>query len=469
MAGGIVFCADIGTSSLKASLIDSNGHQRAFIRQPYARGRGVPAEAWETALSLAVRALRSQAPELEPALVCISGNGPTLVPVSFRGEAFDPLYWYGNRVDADGADAGGQAARSFFLPHAAWFRQERPEWYENTRYFFSSQEWLSFRLGGEMVTVLPSAGYEPYYWDDAQCGIFGIDRAKFPPFVMLGSVIGRVSPPAERQFALPRVPIVAGGPDFIMALIGVGAVRPGIVCDRAGTSEGINICSSAPVWTDELRVLPHLEEGLWNVGAVIPASGRIFDWFRALTGQEDRSYDTIIEEIAGETEPGRPDAWGSAVQPPLFYPPFYEKTPALLLASGLPGRAVFGRGMVESIGFQVRAALDTLNRHGFPVEAMRLSGGQGRCRRWNQLKADISGCALLALEIADGELAGNAALASLVLGEASDLAEAAGRMVRIRERFTPDPRTLDVYRDKYQVYREWYGKIGELFGVPPIN
>jgi sugar (pentulose or hexulose) kinase len=81
------------------------------------------------------------------------------------------------------------------------------------------------------------------------------------------------------------------------------------------------------------------------------------------------------------------------------------------------------------------------------------------------LKADISGCTLLVPEIADGELAGDAALASVVLGEAADPVEAAGRMVRIRERFTPDPRAVNFYQDKYRAYRDRYEKIGELFGA----
>jgi sugar (pentulose or hexulose) kinase len=93
---------------------------------------------------------------------------------------------------------------------------------------------------------------------------------------------------------------------------------------------------------------------------------------------------------------------------------------------------------------------------------MRLSGGQGKSRLWNQLKADITGVTLLAPEIADGELAGDAAAAALGLGEAADLGEAVSRIVRIRERFVPGP-DRGPYQERYRRYQA----LGSQFGTPP--
>jgi hypothetical protein len=39
------------------------------------------------------------------------------------------------------------------------------------------------------------------------------------------------------------VPVFDSGPDFIAALVGTATLFPGRLCDRAGSSEGLNLCS----------------------------------------------------------------------------------------------------------------------------------------------------------------------------------------------------------------------------------
>ncbi|MDR2485965.1 MAG: FGGY-family carbohydrate kinase [Treponema sp.] len=457
----VILCADIGTSSLKAALIDLEGREWAFAREVYHRRRfaqkHIRASDWEAALSLAVRRLFAAWKGPRPSAACISGNGPTLVPVALNGEALPPLHWYDRKfVPVDPGPGGMLAAldappkaESFFLPYAGWFLQHRPEEYDKTQYLFSAQEWLSFRLGAEPVTALPAAAYIPYYWEEDQCAALGFDIRKFPPFVPLGSIIGTVSPKAADHFGLPAgIPIVAGGPDFIMALLGVGAVEPGMVCNRAGTSEGINVCSAAPIQSRNLRVLPHLEAGLWNIGGVISSSGRLFEWYRSLTGQETRSYEETLEELIA------PDS----ILPQdkaLFFPQsgFHEPDqPDMLFGRGPMSRVGLGRAVLEALGFMARGVLDALHGHGFPVTEMRVSGGQGRNPLWNQLKADITGCTLLIPEMSDGELAGDAALAAIALKEISGVAEAVRRMIRIKHRYTPDAQRHARYREQYDAY-----------------
>ncbi|MDR3333759.1 MAG: FGGY-family carbohydrate kinase [Treponema sp.] len=457
-----ILCADIGTSSLKAALIDGDGREHAFVRVAYpAYTPGVlTASAWEAALALALGRLFSGDGGVQPGAICISGNGPTLVPVG-KGETLPPLHWYDGRV----VNLPGLA--SLFLPHAAWFHKYEPAGYEKTWQLFSAQEWLSFRLGAEPVTVLPPA-YEPYYWDEAQCEAAGLDIRKFPPFVPMGSVIGRVSAEAACRFSpggLPAgIPIIAGGPDFIMALIGTGAVQPGIVCDRAGSSEGINLCSTSPIQTGELRVLPHAVQGLWNISGIIPASGRLFEWYRTLTGQTERAYQELLQEII-TGNPGLdlffPDPGGSGNRKCA--------SPLFLFPTGLPDKAGLGRVVLEALGFRVRTVLDTFSRHGFPIRELRVSGGQGKSSGWNQLKADIAGCTLLVPEIQDGELAGDAVLGAMALGSITSFTEAADRMIHIKERYTPNPDRAPVYAERYRRYCEVQEKLeplAVLWGVP---
>jgi xylulokinase len=374
------------------------------------------------------------------------------VPVSPGGEALRPLHWYGGpAAGPPGENAPPQL--SLFLPKLRRFREEAPEAYRRTRYFFSSQEWLSHRLGAEAVTALAGDAYGPYYWDRGGCDFFGIDAGKFPPFVKLGTPIGKVSSRALRRLGAlaggdlegwlpPGTPIAAGGPDFIAALTGTGVLEPGRAADRAGTSEGVNLCIADPPPAGEaggLRFLPGAAEGLWNAGSLVPSSGRIFEDYRSRSGRGDRDYGAILAEIAGV--PLRAEA-------PFFFPgsppdPSLEKK---------FGAAELGRGVIEALGFLSAAAMDRLEARGFALGELRLSGGQCKSRVWNRIKADITGRVLVGMEISDGELAGDAAAALSALGDYGSVGEAAGRMVRVKERYEPDPSRAAFYAERRARY-----------------
>jgi xylulokinase len=352
------------------------------------------AAAWEDALRRAVMTLFANIRDAKIEAVCISGNGPTLVPVDRSGAALTPLYWFGATVRSG-------VSPSFFLPHAAHFMQEFPREYEKTRCFYSCQEWLSARLGAESVTVLPAKTYAPFYWDEAGFASFGLEREKFLPFVQLGSIIGRTNEDAMQIFGIPKnIPIVAGGPDFVMALLGTSCVEAGLVCDRSGTSEGINVCvteseaaSHRAEWQKlGLRMLPHVMDGLWNVSVVLGESGIRFDRWRVESGNENKSYDELLQELI-------PDEVLQDAHIPL------EKVHPVLL----------------EISNGVKEALALLKLAGIKVGEMRLSGGQAKNPRWNLLKARLLNCTLLLPQIPDAELAGDAALSAFALGEAPSI------------------------------------------------
>ncbi|MDR2468010.1 MAG: FGGY-family carbohydrate kinase [Spirochaetaceae bacterium] len=410
----VVLCADIGTSSLKAAFIDiereRNGSRLiALVRVMYAAqaefisgvqpAQDLSPSAWECAFQKAVTGLYRQKPEITIAALCISGNGPTLVPVAKDGTALTTLHWYG-KVKSDAA------LTSFFLPHVLWYQEKHPELFEKTARIFSCQEWLSFRLGAEPVTVLPTKDYTPYYWDAAQLEHSGLDNALFPPLVLMGTLCGVVSKSASARFGIPaNIPIVTGGPDFIMALLGSGTVEPYRVCDRAGSSEGINVCIEASrkdkfcAHQGALRILPHALEGYWNVGAVIPESGSIFERWRAENGCLGDNYDELLTRILSADAPPHPT--------------------------------------IHRMITQILDALALLKTAGLPVTTMCLSGGQAKSLRWNNYKAQATGCVLLAPEILDCELCGDAAVTMTALGDAATTREASELLVHIKNRFSP--------------------------------
>ncbi len=461
-----ILCADIGTSSLKAACISATGELLAFVREPYPSDRvlggTVLATDWEEAFTRAVGALQAlmtaRGNRAEIAGLALSGNGPTLVPITKTGTALLPLHWHDNRV-ANASDGG--AHPSLFLPHAAYLAQKEPEQYACTERFLSSHEWLAWRLGAEPVTVIPNQAYIPYFWDQEQLAAYGLDTDHFAPFVEQGVLIGSLSSSAALRTGLPKgLPIISGGADFITALIGTGVVIPGMVCDRAGTSEGINVCARQGSKGRGLRILPHIQPGLWNVGAMLPTTGRLFEWFRHITGQEGRDYQEMLAEILHCKQ---------SCKPRDFFFPDIRSAGSLRISSaffstaGLTNRAELGYAVIESIAFMVRTAIEHLEHEGFRIEGMRLSGGQAKNNLWNQFKADVTGRWLAVPQIEDGELAGNACLAMKGLGYYPTIDTAIEATVKIKEVFEPVQQRYAMHSERFEVYKSMLHKMERFF------
>ncbi|MBO7123541.1 MAG: HAD hydrolase-like protein [Treponema sp.] len=71
----------------------------------------------------------------------------------------------------------------------------------------------------------------------------------------------------------PDIPVIEAGPDFVAALVGTATLFPGRLCDRAGSSEGLNLCSPKFFEAENLRVMSSPAKGLWNVSYLIADPG----------------------------------------------------------------------------------------------------------------------------------------------------------------------------------------------------
>ena len=494
-----VFCADIGTTSLKTALIDQDGKvldsQRVvFFEEEQASLTGESGTAssdpgttktapdnknlsdkkwisreWEKAFYSSFEKICKKN-SIKPDAVCISGNGPTLV-----SEEGCTLLWNektgsgtaesgltkntSEACSGDGTEkqsdvtSGSESSKtspSIFIPRLKMFREKYPEEFSRTTTIFSGPEYLVWRLTGEKGTVLPEERFLPAYWTEDELKNAGFSEEeikKLPPFVSLGKIAGFMKDDTAYEKAAPfcdtktleeknagffkdgpagfkadgdGIPVIYGGPDFVMALIGTGTLEEGKICDRSGSSEGINLCSSRPVFAPGVRTLPSVIPGLWNLSVVIEESGSLLDNFKA-----------EIEKLSG-----------SAFT--------YEQ----IIAYAYGDKNSQGYFTLKTIDENVRNAVFTLKetagKNGLPVEEyMTVTGGQAKNDLYLRRKALDVKTELCVLENPDAELTGDAALALVSLKAFPDLVTASRKLVRIKKRyglnesFNPD---MKIYR-----------------------
>ena len=281
---------DIGTTSLKAAFITPHGEVVSFCSVPIEESQNT-ASLWYGAFFQAVCELKGQCTLAGKVIgtvdkIVISGNGPTVV--SDDGYT---VFWNEDLSDIKLSD-DTEVCKSLFVPKILALKKRNKKSYKKSRWIFSGPEYLIYVLTGQAVTILPEERFKPAYWNEQVCKICGLEYKKLPPFVGIGAVCGILYKELVEELSFgtecgggdgegfhfsPYCRVIAGGPDFIVALIGTGTLRAGRLCDRCGSSEGLNFCTDRPVTGEGLRTLPSVVSGLWNVSYLIPNSGELSD------------------------------------------------------------------------------------------------------------------------------------------------------------------------------------------------
>lgn len=452
----LILAIDIGTTAMKGGLLSPEGELVAYHRVTYWEKTRQDYHSWDP--KVWIESLRDIVASLggynRISVMVVSGHGPTVIPVDEKGEVLFPaLLWLDKR------QIRREGTRSFFLPKIAWFAEHQRALYDRTRWFLSCPEYLDYFLTGEAHTVTPSEEFRPFIWEEQDLVKYGLNAGKLPPFVKTGEMMGKVHAEASYFTGIPAgIPVVAGGSDFLLSLLGSAVTKPGRTCDRAGTSEGINYCHTSPLTAPGLRTLPHVIPGLTNISGILSSTGRLFEWLRKITGQGERSYREILQEIENvPLDRSRP----------YFYPTFEWNGDFEFARGGFlelhpdHSREDLGRAVVESIGFGIKRILGNLEDQGCAVKEIRVTGGQARNVIWNQMKADMTGRTIVVPEIEDAELLGGAVCALKAQGAFSSLEEAAENLFRIRAIFNPREERRLKYQELYEEYLEYSSEMGK--------
>ena len=436
-------CADIGTTSLKAALVSDKGQVLSFSKIEFtSTDKSKIALEWFEALKESISALKknqieslsenknlvdSKTGTLNIDAICISGNGPTIV-----SEDGTTLLWNAP-VDSSlildikkilPPELSENFSHSLFLPRILAFKNLYKKQFEKQK-IFSGPEYLIWSLSNSQITILPEERYEAAYWNDQVLTAIGGSTANksspeknestgincspsMGPFVKPGFNCGTITKEIASQLKISSsTKVIAGGPDFTVALIGTNTLQQGKLCNRAGSSEGLNWCTAKPVFASGIRTLPSVIPGLWNASILSHNSGdRIADSKQAYEKENnvEISFSQYIKLCLEEK-----DKNGAQILQELsdFFKDGISKFRTLSKENNIPLR-----------------------------ETVMVTGGQAKNPLWLKHKAECSQINLATCEIPDSELIGDAVLASYGLGLYDSIQEAAEKMVKIKNVFT---------------------------------
>lgn len=408
-----ILCVDIGTSSLKAAYMPDSPKSIAYARANFTEKDNTKiAREWISSLKTAIEELKQKSPETGIEAICISGNGPTVV--SDNGLT---LLW------SEKAGTTVSDKKSIWLPRLDAYRKlHTHHWYESKN-VFGAPEYLIYKLTGNALTILPEERYQEIYWTNNQLKAEGFsddEIKKLPPFVKPGSLAGKVTAQAAAETGLLEGTLVfCGAPDFIVALIGTDTLDNGAMCDRSGSSEGLNLCTPFPLNAPDIRVMPSIIPGMWNASVLIPDTGSRFAAYKekieSSLGQKI-THKNLVMQIAD-----------------------YDKLEEKILT---PEQQKEGLAIIHDVTHQLWAGLNILKKASAEASlpsprSITITGGQALNEKWTQIKCDTLCIPFVVTECVDAELAGDNILARISLGYYDSIEEAAFALVKKSHVYTP--------------------------------
>ncbi len=462
---------DLGTSSLKAILIDEDETVLAehtvplSVQRPHDGWSEQDPASWAAAADAALAALAGKADCSALAGIGLSGHmhGATLLDAEDR--VLRPCMLWNDtrsaaqaaRMDADPryrAITGNIVFPGFTAPKVEWVRETEPEVFEKIAKVLLPKDYLRLHLTGGHVTEMSDAAGTAWFdtgardWSDALLADCRLSRAQMPSLVEGSAVSGRL----RGGFGLPQVPVAGGAGDNAAAAIGAGVVQDGTAFLSLGTSGVLFAANDGyrPDPATAVHTFCHAVPGTWHQMGVILAATDALEWLSRLTGQTAAD---LTRDLGPFQAPGRT----------LFLPYLGgERTPHnnaairgqfLHLDHATDAKAAT-RAVLEGVAYAFADSRDALAATGTTIRQALAIGGGAKSAYWLEVLATTLGFAL------DVPRAGDfgAALGAARLGRMA--ATGAGAEIAttppIERTVTPDAGLTAAFAEGHARYRDSY-------------
>lgn len=491
----VVLGVDLGTGSMKGVAVTVTGELVAEARAEYPMCHPRPgwnendAGDWVAALETVARQLAYAVSDRRVRALGIVAQRDPLVMLDRAGHPTAPVISWTDQRTAEELTrltglveyrrlieiTGGRPVVGGGLLNLMWAREHAPDAWRRTVRVAAPKDYalglLGVEHGTEPTTPTRSIAYDvgQRCWSAEILDAVRVDHDLFDqPIYQPWDAVGTVDPGWSSRMGLPDdVILTAGSADDHAAALGSGAVAPG------QRSLGTGTCSSWRTVTASYRPdpegrtdsSPYVVPGLYMQEATIDSVGSSLRWFR----------DTICPELPAAT--AYDDILTMAASVPCgaegvqFFPfvdgaqraPFFQEgaTATFLGITSKHTRAHLARAMIESIALLYIPTLELMG--GVGDAPMTIVDGEATSLFWNQVKADVMGCAVRTPEVPHAAAMGAAVLASVAAGLHQDVPSAVRQMIRWKPSCEPDPFAHEHYQNQWQTYRQTFEVLRPIY------
>ena len=480
---------DGGTEGLRAGIFDVFGTPLAYASTSYQTQFPAPSWAeqdpndWWDALGKSVRkAISDSGISVDQiAAMAVDTTCCSVVALDDSGNPVRPaLIWMDVRsaeqaeqMVATGDDAllinsngSGPVSAEWMIPKALWIKQNEPKNFDRAVTICEYQDYINLHLTGRLGASINNVSTR-WHCDYSREGVPKsllekldlVELAeKWPQDVFrLGELVGRLTPRAAGHLGLtPDLPVVQGGADAQIGMIGLGVVKPGNLALITGSSHLHLGLSEKPfhgtgIWgTYADALLP----GLHTVEGGQTSTGSVINWLKNLFGESD--YEALNLD-ASKLPPGSENLivqeHFQGNRTPHTDPNSRGAFHGLTLKHG---REHLFRAAIEGVAFGSELILESMRTNGFFPEIIVVSGGATRSELWLQIHSDVSNLPLILTKNPDAPLLGCAILAAVGAEIYEDIPTAVEKMVQFDRVIEPNSQVNTEYQPFYEAYKASY-------------
>lgn len=456
---------DIGTTSLKAAVFDSEGNRLGLKTVDYTLDTDNESGFIEFGADKYVEMCRQVIAELEAECgkieaLSVDTQGETLILADANGRALCPaVVWLDNRA-VDEAEAiknkfgnkkvyevTGQPEITAGWPGSKllWFKNNKPDIWEKTEKVFMLEDWIMYNLSGNFVTEPTIQSSTIYFditsrtWWGEMLDYIGIDAAKLPRVAESCEVVGEYN----------GIKVVTGSLDQIAGTIGAGVTDKSKISEMTGTIMAICVMSDTIPPFNPNSIIPchmHAIDGKYCLILWSSTAGMALKWFKNNFASEYSFAE--LDGLADKVAPGcdgltmLPYFCGSTM--PKYNP---EATATFSGINLSHTRAHFARSIMEAVAFTLKQNLEYVGADA--VEEIRITGGGASSKLWSQIKADVTGKRLRTVSESETACLGSAIIAAVGAGEFKSISDAAEKIVKGKSEYTPSGASYAGAYDRY--------------------
>ena len=481
---------DIGTSSLKTALFDTDGKPVAsayfdytvdYPKQGWAEQN--PDKWWEAACCAIKQMLETQS--IDPSRVCglgLAGQSWSAIAVDKEGRALCPTpIWMDTRASGECAElkqkigknaifdlCGNPMQPSYTLPKIIWYKKNLPEVFNNTWKILQSNSYIAYKMTGVFSQdISQSYGLHLFdmkkgIWDADMARSMGISLSLLPDIVPCHEIIGSITAYAAKQTGLKEgTPVVAGGLDAACGTLGAGVVNNGQTQEQGGQAGGMSICMDECKSHPKLILSFHVAPGKWLLqGGTVGGAGAM-KWLKDNV-LSDLSY-KMMDELALSVNPGSDGLvflpYMSGERSPIWNP---KAKGVLYGLDYAKSKNHIIRAVMEGTAYSLRHNLDAANESGAYVTEMNAMGGAANSSIWMQIKADITQKTINTVPADTATTMGAAILAGMGIGVWRSFEEAVNTTIKITGTYKPNPNNIEVYEKRYNEYLKLYENLVDM-------
>lgn len=488
---------DIGTTSTIGILIDdaaqilSVASRPATLHSPHPNWAEEDTEEWWRNVGEVVRELvaRSGAAANMIAGAGVTGMLPAVILVGDDGTAIRrsiqqndaravaELDMLRRSMDEDEfvGRTGTGYSQQLIGPKLMWLKAHEPERFNRARYVMGASDYITSRLTStfqvEHNWALESGFMDisTARYDEKLIRMAGVDPALLPAIRRSHELVGAITRQAAAHLGIaPGIPVVAGCADHVASAFVCGAANNGDLVIKFGGAADILLSSDKRVNDRRLFVDYHIVPGLFFSNGCMAAGGNLLNWIiRNWAGGE-----AIAAERTGLTMHQWLDRLAAPVDTELLFLPYIlgEKTPLMdpyargtIVGLGLHhGLGDIWRAALEGIVFGMRHHVETFIENGLAVTRVFASDGGAASDLWLQIAANVLERPVRRINRHPGSCLGAAFVAAVGIGAIKDWSKI-GAYVEEGRAFFPEPKAIQRYRHKYQLWRETYDRLKTLY------